>query len=168
MVDGLPFDYVIYDNAKVNVLGVVQDARYAHPKHDASVTVDLPTHTAIVHLAFTTGPKCTFGTVEVQGVDGELRDAVLARLQFHPGQTYSSRAVTATQRELYGFGRFSTVQVQPDAGDGAVVNMKVAVSRERAAPSDARRRLRHRSARATKCAGASATRSRVGRVRSTR
>ncbi|HEV7558520.1 MAG TPA: BamA/TamA family outer membrane protein, partial [Kofleriaceae bacterium] len=120
--------YEVYDLAKVNLLGAVQDAGYAHAKLDAKVRADLPTHTAFVELAFTPGPKCKFGNIDVHGVDGDLRDAILHRLDFAPGDTYSNRAVTKTQREIYGMGRFSTVQVQPEDGDGEVVNMKVAVS----------------------------------------
>ncbi|HEX2690538.1 MAG TPA: BamA/TamA family outer membrane protein [Kofleriaceae bacterium] len=128
IAEGAPFDYDVYDRAKVNLLGVVQDAGYARATLDASVTGDPATHTALVELRFTPGPKCTFGTVAVQGAQGDLRDAVLARLHFAPGDTYSTRAVTRTQREIYGMARFSTVQVHPDPGDAPIVNMKVAVA----------------------------------------
>ncbi len=128
LAEGAPFNYEIYDAAKTIVLGVVQDAGYAHAKLDARVNGDLATHTANITLEFQPGPKCKFGTVKINGVDGDLADAVSDRLQFAPGDTYSNAAVAATQRELYGIGRFSTVQVQPDSGEGEIVNMTVAVS----------------------------------------
>ncbi len=127
--DGTPFDYEVYDLAKPQLLGVVQDAGYAHAKLDASVVADRAETTAIVELDYTAGPKCRFGKVEVSGVTGDLEDAVLDRVTFTPGQQYSAQAVIQTQRNLYGFGRFSTVQVQPDtASGGEVVGVKIAVS----------------------------------------
>jgi outer membrane protein insertion porin family len=126
--DGQPFDYEPYDLAKPLLLGAVQDAGYARAQLDARVIADRADHAAVVDLAYTSGPKCTFGNVEIAGATGELATAVRERLAFHPGQVYSTQAVTQTQRNLYGFGRFSTVQVQPDTGTGEVVNVKVAVA----------------------------------------
>ncbi|MEO6771956.1 MAG: BamA/TamA family outer membrane protein [Kofleriaceae bacterium] len=128
LADGAPFVYKTYDDAKINVLGVVEDAGYAHAQLDASVTGDVPTHTAIITLAFTPGPKCRFGKVVIDGVNGDLKDAIEDRLHFAPGQTYSNRAVTATQRDIYGMKRFSAVQVGMEPGDSAVVDMHVALS----------------------------------------
>jgi outer membrane protein assembly factor BamA len=126
--DGQPFDYEAYDLAKPLLLGAVQDAGYARAQLDARVVADRADHAAVVDLAYTPGPKCTFGNVEIAGATGELATAVRERLAFQPGQVYSTQAVTQTQRNLYGFGRFSTVQVQPDPGTGEVVNVKVAVA----------------------------------------
>jgi len=128
LADGAPFVYSTYDDAKVKVLGVVQDAGYAHAKLDATVDGDLPTHTATITLAFTPGPKCRFGTITITGVDGQLKEAIQNRLHFAPGQTYSNGPVTATQRDIYGMSRFSAVQVGMEPGDSAVVDMHVAVS----------------------------------------
>ncbi|MEP6863763.1 MAG: BamA/TamA family outer membrane protein [Deltaproteobacteria bacterium] len=128
LADGAPFVYKTYDEAKVKVLGVVQDAGYAHAQLDASVAGDLPTHTATITLAFTPGPKCRFGKVVIDGVDGDLKEAIQDRLHFAPGQTYSNSAVTQTQRDIYGMNRFSAVQVGMEPGDSAVVDMHVALS----------------------------------------
>ncbi len=126
--DGQPFEYEAYDLAKPLLLGVVQDAGYARAQLDARVIADRAGHAAVVDLAYTAGPKCRFGNVEIAGATGELATAVRERLAFQPGQPYSTQAITQTQRNLYGFGRFSTVQVQPDPGSGEVVNVKVAVA----------------------------------------
>jgi len=128
LAEGAPFVYATYDDAKIKVLGVVQDAGYAHAKLDATVDGDLPTHTAIITLAFTPGPKCVFGKVKIDGVDGDLKEAIQDRLHFGPGQTYSNAAVTKTQRDIYGMNRFSAVQVGMEPGESQVVDMHVAVS----------------------------------------
>lgn len=130
--DGAPFEYATYDLAKDSLIAVVEDAGYAHATLDATVYADRVNHEAIVQLDYTLGPECTFGDVEISGVDGDLEEAVRARLQFEPGQRYSTAAIAATQRALYGLGRFSTVQVQPaeesTQAASPVVAMKVAVA----------------------------------------
>ncbi len=126
--DGAPFDYETYDLAKQPLIAVVQNAGYAHAKLDATVYADRANHEAIIQLEFMPGPKCTFGKIEVTGVDGALREAVEDRLQFKTGDKYSTTAITATQRALYGLARFSTVQVQPDKTEGSVVAVNVAVT----------------------------------------
>src|SRR5512140_911097 len=126
--EGKPFDYEAYDLAKDALLGVVQDAGYAHARLEASVVADRAGHTAIVELAYTPGPKCTFGAIDVRGVTGELARAVADRVAFTPGQPYSTQALQKTQQNLYGFGRFSTVQVQPDKAAGEVVGVQIAVA----------------------------------------
>lgn len=126
--DGEPFDYEIYDLAKPNMLGVVQDAGYAHASLESSVIADRANHTAVIDLAYVTGPKCTFGAVTIIGATGELAEAVSDRITFDAGQQYSQAAVAQTQRNLYRFGRFSTVRVQPDKTGNAVVGVEVAVS----------------------------------------
>jgi outer membrane protein assembly factor BamA len=128
LTDGKPFSYEPYDQAKPLLLGAVQDAGYAHAKLDSSVIADRANDMAIVELDYTPGPKCKFGNVEIAGVTGELSTAVRERLAFAPGQVYSTQAITQTQRNLYGFGRFSTVRVTPEQNAGEVVGVKVDVS----------------------------------------
>ncbi len=129
LAEGAPFEYAKYELAKDALKSVVEDAGYAHVKLESQVIADRADHSVIVQLYYIPGPKCTFGKVEINGVDGQLREAVEARLQFSAGQQYSAAAIANTQRALYGLGRFSTVRVQPDkAGDSSVVAMKVDVS----------------------------------------
>jgi translocation and assembly module TamA len=127
--DGQPFNYAVYELAKEPLKNVVEDAGYAHVKFTPQIIADRATSTAIVSLAYDTGPKCTFGPIELTGVEGTLREAVEARIAFTPGQTYSSAAIAKTQRALYGLNRFSTVAVQPQKDGGQpVVAMKIALS----------------------------------------
>ncbi|HEX4417306.1 MAG TPA: BamA/TamA family outer membrane protein [Kofleriaceae bacterium] len=126
--DGQPFDYEAYDLARPLLLAPVQNAGYARAKLNASVIADRATRTAVVALAYDAGPRCKFGPVEITGVSGELAEAVRERITFAQGQLYSVQAVLQTQRNLYGFGRFSTVRVTPDQGGGEVVAVQVAVS----------------------------------------
>lgn len=126
--DGAPFNYQIYDDSKIKVLGVLQDAGYARATLDARVEGDLPTHTATIVYRFEAGPKCRFGKIKIEGADGDLHEAVSDRLHFATGQVYSTGAIAATQRDIYGLNRFSSVQVGMDDGTGDVVDMHVALS----------------------------------------
>jgi translocation and assembly module TamA len=134
--DGAPFDYAVYELAKPRLLGVAQDAGYAHAQLDSTIYADQANRVAIVQLDYDLGPKCTFGEVEVTGVEGELAEAVRARVQFSKGDRYSNQAISQTQRQLYAMARFSTVQVQPTEGETPVVGVKIALAK--AAPRELR------------------------------
>jgi len=127
--DGEYFEYAPYDLAKERMLGVIEDAGYAHAQLNAHVIADRANHMAIVHLEYQLGPKCKFGTIDISGVSGELADAVRARLDFETGEQYSSAAIAQTQRNLYDMKRFSTVRVLPDKSDGDVVNVRISLAR---------------------------------------
>ncbi|HEY4178355.1 MAG TPA: BamA/TamA family outer membrane protein [Kofleriaceae bacterium] len=127
--DGDYFDYAKYDLSKEALRGVALDAGYAHTTLTPTVYADRATNVAIVGLDYDLGKKATFGGVTIEGVDGDLKDAVEDRLYFHPGQQYSSRAIAQTSHALYGLNRFSTVRVSPDLDSGGeTVAMKVSVA----------------------------------------
>lgn len=127
--DGAPFDYAVYDAAKEPLLDAVENAGYARARLDVSVYADRAANVAVVHLDYELGPKCIFGTVEIEGVGTELTDAVRGRLTFAAGDPYSTRALVSTRSALYGLARFSTVQVEPQIeGDAPVVEVRVTVA----------------------------------------
>lgn len=128
--DGDPFNYEKYDLAKPLLLGAVQDAGYAHAELDAHIVGDRASHTAVVVLEYKLGPKCVFGEIRINGVDGELADAARSRVAFEPGETFSQKKLTQTQRALYGMQRFSTVRVVPakTKGDETVIPVRVGLS----------------------------------------
>lgn len=128
LVDGAPFDYAVYEAAKAPLLIAAENAGYAHARLDASVYADGAANVALVRLDYDLGPKSTFGTVDITGVDDDLAEAVRGRLQFAPGDPYSTRALIATRASLYGLGRFSTVQVEPETDGGApVIAVKISL-----------------------------------------
>lgn len=127
--DGAPFDYEQFDLVKDQLRTVAEDAGYARASLDAQVVADRANHTAVIQLDYDTGPKCIFGPITIEGVNGPLEQAVKERLTFHPGQPYSAQAMLTTQRNLYALGRFSTVRVSPDKDSlNPIVQMKVSVA----------------------------------------
>ena len=128
LADGDPFDYQVYDDAKPMLLAVLQNAGYAHATLDASIDAEIATRTAVVELDFTPGPKCTFGTITVQGATGDLEQMVLDRLHFARGEPYSPKLMVRTQRDIYATNRFSTVQISAQPGTSSIVDVKIAVA----------------------------------------
>ena len=123
------FDYAKIEAVKPALLGVVQDAGYAHAKLDLAIVGDPTTHQVTVDLAYEPGPRCAFGKVVITGAGAPaLREAVLARMQFSEGQTYSNQAIFATRNALYALQRFSTVHVDAAPGDAPVVDVNVSVA----------------------------------------
>jgi outer membrane protein assembly factor BamA len=127
--DGQPFSYDPYDKAKEPLLGLAEDAGYAHVKLDAKVIVDRVNHQGVVTLDYDLGPKCHFGKIVVQGVkDADLEDSVRARLAFNTGQQFSAAAIAKSQRNIYAMQRFSTVRILPDKSDGDTVDVHVSLA----------------------------------------
>nr|HEX4313778.1 BamA/TamA family outer membrane protein [Kofleriaceae bacterium] len=129
--DGAPFDYDPYDDAKDDLLRLLEDSGYAHARLDATVTADRVHAQATLEYTIAAGPRCTFGDIAIEGVPaGGLADAIRVRVAFHRGDPYSFSAVEKTQRALYGVGRFSTVRVQPALGDDkqTTIGVKIVVS----------------------------------------
>jgi len=127
--DGQLFSYEPYDLAKERMLGLIEDAGYAHAQLDAHVIANRTTHEAIIHLDYQVGPKCRFGTIELLGIDGDVADAVRARVTIEEGQVYSSKAVAQTHRAIYDMRRFSMVRVLPEKGEGDVINVRISVAK---------------------------------------
>ena len=86
--DGEPFSYEPYDEAKEQMLGIIEDAGYAHAKLNAHVVVDRVNHEAIIHLDYDLGPEVQFGTVDDHRASTcRARDAVRARVAFEPASS---------------------------------------------------------------------------------
>lgn len=130
--DGELFSYDPYDKSKERMLGLIEDAGYAHATLNAHVVVDRIKHEAVIHLQYELGEKCKFGTVEVTGVDGDLAEAVRARVAFEEGEQYSSSAIAETQRNIYDMRRFSTVRVLPDKTKDGTINVRISLAKSAA------------------------------------
>jgi outer membrane protein assembly factor BamA len=126
--EGKPFTYEPYDKAKESLLGIAEDAGYAHAKLDAKIVADRVNHEAVVTLTYDLGPKCHFGKITVEGAPPDLQDAVRARLAFETGQQFSAAAIAKSQRAIYAMQRFSTVRILPDKSDGETVDVHVSLS----------------------------------------
>ena len=116
LADGEPFDYAVFDEAKPRLLGVASRTPATPTRSSPPRSWRIARgHEAIVQLDYDLGPKCTFGAVELSGVEGDARRRGAGARAVLAGRAATrQRAIAATQRQLYGLARFSTVQVQPD------------------------------------------------------
>ncbi len=131
LADGAPFDFARVERAKPALLAMVKDLGYARAQLELEVIADPARHEIAVALAYTPGPICAFGKVTITGATSpELREAVLARVAFSEGQRYSATAIFATRTALYALQRFSVIQVEADPGEGPVVGVTIALTRD--------------------------------------
>ena len=126
--DGAPFEYDVYDAAKLPMVSLVENAGYPHVAIDAAVLADKARGVATARFAIEPGVRATFGPVSIAGTDGDLADAITGRLVFHPGEVYSATALIESQRSIYELGRFATVRIEPDRAAGAVVPVRISVT----------------------------------------
>jgi translocation and assembly module TamA len=126
--DGAPFDYELYDDAKEPLKLLVEEAGYAHVDLYAAVTVDKSRGVAVASYALDPGDRARFGDIKIVGATGELLDAIEVRRTFGAGETYSPRALVATQRAISELGRFSSVRIEVDRTQGKVVPVTITVS----------------------------------------
>ncbi len=126
--DGEPFDYDAYDDGRTAIAAALGDAGYAHASLDAQVIADRVHHEAVIRIAITAGPRCTFGDVAIAGTEGPVADAARARLAIHPGDTFSNKALADSQAALYDMGRFASARVIADrTRTDAVVPVEVKI-----------------------------------------
>ena len=127
--DGGPFDYDIYDEARLPLQALVERAGYAHVQLEAYVSAERAKARAVAIYELSPGPRCTFGPTTVNGASGSLAGAIVNRIGFREGEVYSPAALAATQRDLYELGRFSTVVVEPQRVAGqTVIPVKITVA----------------------------------------
>ena len=128
--ENAPFDYDLYDAAREPLDELFQDSGYAHVRIEGTVIADRAKARATLRWVIDPGPRCTFGAVELAGVqEGLLADAVRARINFVAGQKYSHQALADTQAAIYGIALFGSVRVEA-ANDSIdpVVPIKVSVT----------------------------------------
>jgi translocation and assembly module TamA len=107
---------------------LIADAGYPHVELQAAVLADKAKRTATARFEIEPGIRATFGPISISGVDGDLADAILGRLQFRTGEPFSGSAIARSVTALYDLQRFSTVRIDPDRNAGEVVPIKISVS----------------------------------------
>ncbi len=121
------FDYDLFDDAKTPLLTLVEDGGYAHVDMTAEVLADKAHARATVRYVFDPGPQCKFGPITIVGIDGQLADAIRARLAMSEGDTFSSAALSDTQRSIYELGRFTSARVEADRTGDTIIPVKITV-----------------------------------------
>ncbi len=94
-------------------------ARYAeegfqYVKIEYKLHVDTTTNAVAINWIIDAGPLCSFGDVNVTGLEHVSSDIVADNLEFYKGQIFSPKALDASQQEVYALGVFRSVAFQAE------------------------------------------------------
>lgn len=130
LAPGENFDEDLYRASGAAAEQSLTDEGYAHAAVTLGADVDLIKHEAVVHVEVHSGPRCTFGEINVTGLS-ELDESWVRRiLAIEPGDEYSTRTMRSAQNALFDLGTFDTVDFEPDLSDSnaTVIPVKVALT----------------------------------------
>lgn len=117
LAPGDHFDEDLYHQSGASLERALTDEGYAYATLKQAADVDLIKHEAVVHLEVLHGPHCTFGDVQIAGLDELSVAAVRKVLAIKPGDDYSTRTMRDAQNALFDLGTFDTVNFEPDLSD---------------------------------------------------
>lgn len=106
-----------HDATKDETLRGLKDMSFAYAEVEGRVVVDADTHKAELRYLCRPGPPCDFGEVTITGSSKVPRELITDQIQIEEGSGYSAEAISSTQRDLFGLGTFSVVNVVPQLSD---------------------------------------------------
>ncbi|HJN73735.1 MAG TPA: BamA/TamA family outer membrane protein [Myxococcota bacterium] len=110
----------------------LQQNGYARAVATVEVEARPEEHAVDLLLEVKTGEICMFGEVEIVGFEEVEERFIRSRVTILPGERYDPRKMAETQRNLFGLGVFSVVQVFPQLEtEGQVVPVQISVRETR-------------------------------------
>lgn len=127
---GDPFDEDKYHESGTAAEQALTDEGYAHTTVTLGADVNLVKHEAVVHVDVVTGPRCTFGALQIEGLHELPESKVRKIIGIEPGEQYSTRKMRSAQNALFDLGTFDTVDFEPDLSkpDATVIPVRVALA----------------------------------------
>jgi translocation and assembly module TamA len=124
-----------YDALKEQMLLVAEGSGYREARLTTRrLDVDLKAHEAFIGLVLDTGPRYSFGDVEIQ--QEAIRPDLMHRfLRFREGEPYSATQLLYTQFALDDSLYFSTVEVDAGDPDPATRTIPVSIRAEKSRPT---------------------------------
>ncbi|MDP6934462.1 MAG: BamA/TamA family outer membrane protein, partial [Myxococcota bacterium] len=131
--EGDRFDYEDHQETQDLTVNYLQDQSFAHAKIDSRVDVDPERQDVRIQYRGIPGEPCTFGPVEITGLEHVPRSIVEDEISVVPGRAFKARHLAETQKRLFGLGVFSVVNVLPDLSDPTsdVVPVRIELSESR-------------------------------------
>jgi len=112
---GSPFRSADWERAKQALLSLLRDAGYLRARiDDSEALVIVDRQVAELRLSIDSGPRLTYGPVQVSGLQRYPSDVVEGLRPFATGSYYDGRDIFEFQTRLNGAGWFSMVNVRPD------------------------------------------------------
>ena len=130
--EGDRFDLEAYQSTGDTLRQILQQQSYARAQVRAEVTA-YPEELAVdVVYRAELGPPCRFGEVTIEGYADVPAEIIEDNVAIKEGKRFSTTSLAETQRNLFGLGAFSLVQVTPDlSGEGDVIPVNVQLSESR-------------------------------------
>ncbi len=114
---GKPFEEEAFEKARGAVRRALTDRGYAYAKVEHDAAVDVVERKADIVLTATSGQRCVFGPVAVEGI-GKLPEAPVRRaLDIREGAPFSEAVLDSAQQAVLDLGVFASVDVSPDLPD---------------------------------------------------
>jgi surface antigen Omp85-like protein/surface antigen-like variable number repeat protein len=80
------------------------------------VRIDPTGYRADILLAIDPGPRCTYGEIKVEGLEGLPEDRIRATINLEPGAEYSTAELEEARHALLALNVFSAVEYEADVG----------------------------------------------------
>jgi translocation and assembly module TamA len=110
----------------------LQQRSYARATVTSEVIANPEEHSVKVRYTAELGPPCTFGEVTIEGFETVPENIIRDNIAVVEGRAFNTSDLAETQRNLFGLGTFSLVQVVPQIPEeGDVVPVKVKLSESR-------------------------------------
>ncbi len=132
---GMRLHHREYEEVKRQMTSIAESNGYSEAQMVKSeMLVDTAAHTASINLELNTGPRYSFGKIDIQ--QSNIRPELMQRfLRFHQGEPYNYNAVLLTQFALDDSQYFSRVDVTPGTPDPKTLTVPVSIVAAKSHPT---------------------------------
>lgn len=118
LAEGAVFTEDAYEQVRVAIQRELTDLGYAYARVESKATIDLQTDetkddNAEIVYTVELGPKCTFGTVTLEGLDSVPEWQIRPALGFEENDAYSTDKLEEAEVALNDFGVFASIEITP-------------------------------------------------------
>jgi outer membrane protein insertion porin family/translocation and assembly module TamA len=115
---GAAFEEDAFEATKKKLLRAMTDRGYAYASVVSDAHVDLTAHEAAIAYTLELGPASTFGPITIEGNAPLPTARLLAAVNIHEGQRYSTSALESAELSLSELGVFGSIQAAPQFSAG--------------------------------------------------
>jgi outer membrane protein insertion porin family/translocation and assembly module TamA len=110
---GAPFAEDAFEAKKKKLLRAMTDRGFAYAQAQGDAHVDLTSHQAEVVYTLELGPESKFGPITIEGNAPLPAERLLAAVNTHEGQRFSTAALESAELALTELGVFGSIQAVP-------------------------------------------------------
>ncbi len=128
------FDADAFVKSKENIRKYLNENGMPKAKFGSKAYIDPVKYEARLEFNITNATISTFGTLNIGAVKGIDEEHIKDKLFFAKGQTYDSRKIDESYKNLYATGAFDSVSIKPaieKEGDAVPVDVNLTVGKQR-------------------------------------